>query len=493
MAVLVLNGNKVKDVFTIKRNSAEEKLLKKLEAYFLVKTFGSIKPADRVVRVEYSKDYEKDLAKLAPYLAEKFGSASYDDKKKEITIVGPNKKMRVTFTKKKDPTGSSGKPMNTEVQEEGTTVVLNQVIIYNKKFNKPSDITDDDDTMKKLRKVFKAYDDDKIKELSYSYYEQQKEFLKKFQGTDWDIFRYDNLSFVKFFAKHIKNKVVARNLKPLDLVKKYTEWNPADIWAVRGMDKVKKEIDDNITPKTSNVLELNNLLINLFNEERLVGLSLKKIEKGEAKLKFVNITPANMKMAEIEKYEIKDIKFVVDNIFQGEAIATSVQFDGGTYKIDVGHAGTRTKAANLNFNTFIKATPAARGGQAPVEMLMKLFKNKGGSGITFTNDHNKYPKSSEEFFKKTPNKLNTKDFEKYYKLVKPYFKKSQNYSDFENHISSLYNKRGKNIYIAQTKLMMLHFFHDALKNNAKNKEFWTDILYLGMKVGKEFAPHAKIS
>ena len=135
MAVLVLNGNKVKDVFTIKRNSAEEKLLKKLEAYFLVKTFGSIKPADRVVRVEYSKDYEKDLAKLAPYLAEKFGSASYDDKKKEITIVGPNKKMRVTFTKKKDPTGSSGKPMNTEVQEEGTTVVLNQVIIYNKKFN----------------------------------------------------------------------------------------------------------------------------------------------------------------------------------------------------------------------------------------------------------------------------------------------------------------------------------------------------------------------
>ena len=493
MAVLVLNGNKVKDVFTIKRNSAEEKLLKKLEAYFLVKTFGSIKPADRVVRVEYSKDYEKDLSKLAPYLAEKFGSASYDDNKKEITIVGPNKKMRVTFTKKKDPTGSSGKPMNTEVQEEGTTVVLNQVIIYNKKFNKPSDITDDDDTMKKLRKVFKAYDDDKIKEWSYSYYEQQKEFLKKFQGTDWDIFRYDNLSFVKFFAKHIKNRVVARNLKPLDLVKKYTEWNPADIWAVRGMDEVKKQIDDNITPKTSNVLELNNILINLFNEERLVGLSLKKIEKGEAKLKFVNITPANMKMAKIEKYEIKDIKFVVDNIFQGEAIATSVQFDGGTYKIDVGHAGTRTKAANLNFNTFIKATPAARGGQAPVEMLMKLFKNKGGSGITFANDHNNYPKSSEEFFKKPSNKLNTKDFEKYYKLVKPYFKKSQNYSDFENHISSLYNKGGKNIYIAQTKLMMLHFFHDALKNNAKNKEFWTDILYLGMKVGKEFAPHAKIS
>jgi len=41
--------------------------------------------------------------------------------------------------------------------------------------------------------------------------------------------------------------------------------------------------------------------------------------------------------------------------------------------------------------------------------------------------------------------------------------------------------------------MTLNFFHDALKGNEKNQEFWTDILYLGMKVGKRFAPHAKIS
>ena len=48
-------------------------------------------------------------------------------------------------------------------------------------------------------------------------------------------------------------------------------------------------------------------------------------------------------------------------------------------------------------------------------------------------------------------------------------------------------------FIAQTKLMMMHFFHDALKNYAKDAEFWKDLLYLGMKVGKRFAPHAKIS
>ena len=119
-----------------------------------------------------------------------------------------------------------------------------------------------------------------------------------------------------FFKEHIKDTVLARELEPLDLVKKYEEWNPADIWAVYQMNDVKKLIDKNITPKTSNVIELNNILINLFDSKKLIGLSLKKIASNQkAKLKFVNITPANMKIAKIEKYKAKDIEFVVDNIF----------------------------------------------------------------------------------------------------------------------------------------------------------------------------------
>ena len=117
-------------------------------------------------------------------------------------------------------------------------------------------------------------------------------------------------------------------------------------------------------------------------------------------------------------------------------------------------------------------------------MVLKLLKNKGGTGITFVNDHNKYPKSGEEFIKESST------FEDYYKVVKPYFKKTQTYSQFEKSISTLYKNKK---FIAQTKLMELHFFHDALKNYSKNAEFWTDLLYLGMKIGKGFAPHAKIS
>ena len=62
------------------------------------------------------------------------------------------------------------------------------------------------------------------------------------------------------------------------------------------------------------------------------------------------------------------------------------------------------------------------------------------------------------------------------------------YVESENFLS---NKDKK--FIAQSKLMQLHFFHDALKNYSNKSEFWTDLFYLGMKVGDRFAPHAKIS
>jgi len=446
----------------------------------------TVKPKTKVITVDYKSEVKEDsIKKIKVHLGKQFGvigDINADVIKVGRVVRGKNVSFDVSFKKKKPVTG--GNVIKTEVQEEGTTVVFNQVLHNSKKFNKPGDIMADKDTAAKLRSVFKGYDDDRIEDWTHSYYEQQKEFLKKFQSSKWDVFTYDNQSFVKFFETHIKNKVVANTIKPLDLVKKYTEWNPADIWAVYEMKKVKEEIDKNITPKTSNVAELNNLLINLFKERKLVGLSLKKIApKQSATLKFVNITPANMKMAEIEEYKMKDIEIVVDNIFEGDAVATAVKFDNGTYKIDIGHAGSRSQAGNLNFNTAIKATPGARGGQAPVAMVLKLLKHDG-TGITFTNDHNKYPRTSEEYFKKSST------FERYYKVVKPYFKTIQKYNQFEIYIGDLYEDKQ---FIAQTKLMMLHFFHDALKNYAKDAEFWTDLLYLGMKVGKRFAPHAKIS
>ena len=256
-----------------KINSTDQRLLKKYDAFLLVWDGMSVMPAVQKIDIEYNKQYKDKLSNLALYLDDIFGQTTFDEQKSKIQVGS----ITLNFEVKKSVTESSGTVIKTEIQEKGTTVILNQVLRHNKKFTKPADIMNDNsganNTADKLREVFKGYDDDKIEEWTYSYYEQQREFLTKFQGPKWDVFTYDNQSFVKFFEKHIKDKVIARNLKPLDLVKKYTEWNPSDIWAVYEMGKVKDEIDENITPKTSNVLELNNLLINLFNQNKLIGLN----------------------------------------------------------------------------------------------------------------------------------------------------------------------------------------------------------------------------
>jgi len=45
--------------------------------------------------------------------------------------------------------------------------------------------------------------------------------------------------------------------------------------------------------------------------------------------------------------------------------------------------------------------------------------------------------------------------------------------------------------------MQIDFYYDVFKNYLNNKQeyadFWIALLHLGMKVGKKFAPHAKIS
>ena len=439
----------------------------------------------RVVDVEYDKDFEKDLANLAPYFAEIFGSASYDDKKKEISVVGRTNLIRVKLKQKKAQKSAGGGVIKTEIQEEGTTIVLNQVLHKNKKFDKKEDILADKDTADQLKKLFGKKYEDRLEEWTHSYFEQQKEFLKKFQSDKWDIFVYGKDDFVTFFSKQIKN--VARSLNPIKPVGDYTTWSPSDIWAVYEMNKVKELIKKNINPKTQNLVELNNLLINLFKEKKLVGLSLKKIAPNKsANLKFVNIDTSTMRIGDIETYKMSEVSFNIDNIFQGETVTTYIKYgNAGDYSVNISKSGSRKVAGNLTFNTSIKATPAAQGGQAPVKMIIELLK-RNASGITFANDNKKYPTSREEFLKQSS------EFKKYYAVVEKYFNGAPTYPEFEMLIGNLFNTSDKK-FIAQSKLMQLHFFHDALKNYSKDREFWTDLLYLGLKVGDRFAPHAKIS
>ena len=83
-----------------------------------------------------------------------------------------------------------------------------------------------------------------------------------------------------------------------------------------------------------------------------------------------------------------------------------------------------------------------------------------------------------------------------YKIVTKNINDAPSYNEFELLLESVYNKDKRN---AVAKLMQLSFWCDAINkfssNTDKSAEFWTDLLYTGMKIktGRQFAAPAKIS
>ena len=391
-----------------------------------------------------------------------------------------------------DQGGVAG-PTPTAVQEKGTTFVLNQVLKNNKKFDSGSDILSDKDTYDGLVKIFGTYKDN-IREWVHTYYEQQKVFLIKFRGKRWQPFEYGKKDFVHFFQEQM-DKVV-ETPEPIKPAGDYTTWNPSDIWAVYDKDKVTREIDAALDPSSQSLTELNALLLTLFKQKRLVGVSLKKIGNNKtSSLKLVNINTSTMKLGEVEQYKMGDIKFKLENIMT-DKMTVYIQYKGGDFGINVLKSGNSSTIGNLGFNTQIRSS-AAQGGQVPVSMLQEQLKKRTSGTVTFVNDHKKYPSTIQEF------KERSGDFKKYFDLVnkKASLGSGATYDKFRIMIAKLYNKGTPGIALAKTKLMQLNFFHDCFishsSSSKKSVEFWTDLLHFGMKMnvrsGGRFAPHIKIS
>ena len=375
------------------------------------------------------------------------------------------------------------------IQEEGTTIILNRALVDNVNFNSAESILADKETNKRLTKLFGKKYEKRIKDWTWTYYQQNEVWLKEYGKSGWEPFIYGDKAFVKFFSDHMKN--LKRDFDPKVPAGDYTTWNPSDIWAVKNMTKIKSDIDKALKPKPQHLAELNSLLFNLMEDKELIGISLKMVkDKTDAHIKLHNVETSSAlreldSFARIEEYDMKDIKFRYDNIWEGEASYVPTQVKIGSddkYEINIRKSGN-----NISFNTQIKGA-AAQGGQTPIAMVVKMLKGK-----KFNSSHTSYPQDAESFVK----------LQKHYREMYDYVTKGQSkaptYNVWEVAVTLLYNKSSKGKQIAIIKLMQLSFWYDALNNystnNNKSAEFWTDLLYTGMKIkpGREFAPHAKIS
>lgn len=382
--------------------------------------------------------------------------------------------------------GGVAGPVPTAIQEAGSAFILTQVLKNNKKFENASDIMNDNDTKKGLEKIFKAPYDKSVNEWIHSYFEHQKAFFKKFQPAQWDVFEHggqDLMEFVKDRCQIVKEVTASGKLKD---VGKYETWNPSDIWAVKDKSQVKKKIDEAIQKDgTATLKELNNVLLNLMKDNKLIGLSLKKIEpKEKASFVYVNKDPKKIEFAQVEEVKMSDITIeikteeTVDGMSQGGYVLF------GKYTINV----IRTPGSgfsNLKYESVVKGS-GGRGGAAPVDLVATMMKSTI-PGHTYVNKHQDYPETADDF------KNDNRNYEKMYNSLKNYISGTKDYAEFRSRILKMYRSdNSKSRAVAQSKLMQLHFFSDVLSNK-KDAEFWTDLLYLSLKVGKRFAPHGKLA
>ena len=371
------------------------------------------------------------------------------------------------------------------IQEEGTTIILNRALQDDVDFNSPESILNDKETNKQLTKLFGKRYERKLPEWIYTYYQQNKVWLKEYGNKQWAPFIFGDKDFVTFFTKRMSS--LRRSNKPVVGAGDYTTWNPSDIWAVKTgrVDKIKELIKDELKPKPAHLGELNSMLINLMEDDDLIGISLKMVKSGtnaHIKLHNVETSPVLRKLksfAKLEEYTMHDIHFDYSNIWEDDKVTTYVRLGSNNdYEINITRSGN-----NISFNTAIKGA-AAQGGQTPIAMVVDMLKGK-----EFNKSHTTYPQTPEALVEETK-------YEKMYEFVTKKVNGAPTYNEFQLRLDKLYQKKKK---LAIVKLMHLAFWYDALTNysapNDKSAEFWTDLLYTGMKIkpGRQFAPHAKIS
>jgi len=116
--------------------------------------------------------------------------------------------------------------------------------------------------------------------------------------------------------------------------------------------------------------------------------------------------------------------------------------------------------------------------------------------VALLNGGDKFSKDKNAYRMKDLTHTKKVEYEKMYNFVsKKHFPLAPKFTTWTKDIVYLFATDER---VAQAKLAMLSFFYDAIKYSEKQKdkaEFWTDLLYLGMKVSTKghFAPHAKIS
>tara|TARA_B100000575_G_scaffold94606_1_gene75404 strand:- start:1558 stop:2913 length:1356 start_codon:yes stop_codon:yes gene_type:complete len=172
---------------------------------------------------------------------------------------------------------------------------------------------------------------------------------------------------------HRDDKVMNDIYKVKDLALKNSQmnklsndkWNPGDIWAT-----VDKSIASKL-PKGS-IQELNQELVKLFNNRRLVGISLKKVQSA----KGIKVSIEN-KDESLDVHKFKSGRLMATFARKGAEFwrgkAANIEFDGGKAAIR-----NKSQFAALTFELELKT---ARGGGGGYTQILDSIKRRVGKTL----------------------------------------------------------------------------------------------------------------
>lgn len=378
-----------------------------------------------------------------------------------------------------------------DIQEKGALWIMKRVLNENIVYKSPNDIKKDPN-YDELKKIFKGNlnsSGDVPQDWIESYYKKQEKMLKKFGPKSFSEFKYKKTpgSFHDYIASVYKKYKLGR----------YENWNAADIWIVNGdQSKIEKQIDSAISGsiQVQNIDRLNSILRYLFKNKKVIGISLKKVSGNVAHFVEVNLDKKDVYELDKINYKFKvvgkpklDLTINVNKKlgkYESQDLSVIVQSSNEKMRFQI-KANTTSSFSNLKFESTVYGKSSARAGKAEVEKVYKLLKVYGKK---FKNDHNQYPKSVEEF-----NKLsNLKKYIKIFNSIKNNV--DTNITSGSREFVQMFNIGFKNDpFTANSKLQQMNFINEVLKIQNKNMEnFWTDMVWLSFKRGKDFGPHGKL-
>ena len=374
----------------------------------------------------------------------------------------------------------------TRAQELGSTYIFKLVLGTSKKsWTDVNDLKKDKTTMKELNKIWQKEIKMNVNQTWLEgYFKQYKKILDEFGGGKWTEFDHSgSTSFMTYISALVNTKFG---------ISQKDNWDPADMWLIKGTtEQVKKKLDmvTEGSKFTQTITELNAEMRRMYKARELVGVSLKAISGNEAAFTEYNVSKFTSAMA--DNYRFPNIKLTIDlseDMSQDSKAELRHKNGTGGFNFQI-KSNSSTSWAGLKWESTPQGATAARGGKAQVAKVIEMLKDDGRD---FDKDWSNYPEDRKEYQKE-----HLKWETKFRYVNGKATTKCKSAGDFSANIEKMFRSGVANSKVANSKLMQLAFLYDILKIK-ENKgvetytSWWTDLVFLSIKLGNQYGPFGKL-